>query len=178
MIVQEKACLDQANDGKAPENLTMKTIKFLSVLVFSILCACTVSPEQKNAFVLINGLLIDGTGSNPLPNAVVVIQGEWITAIGSNATVEIPRGASIVDLKGATILPGFINAHVHYAFDNQNLKAWVNGGVTTVRDEGIVSSSALDTLLVKQRTVFCLPPEPLQSLPAIVPLLYLAARAA
>ncbi len=35
---------------------------------------------------------------------------------------------------GATILPGFINAHVHAGYNVANLAAWAQGGVTTVRD--------------------------------------------
>jgi imidazolonepropionase-like amidohydrolase len=44
-------------------------------------------------------------------------------------------------MRGATILPGFINAHVHRAFDKANLQAWAEGGVTTVRDEGAMPAS-------------------------------------
>jgi imidazolonepropionase-like amidohydrolase len=44
-----------------------------------------------------------------------------------------------VDAGGAFILPGFINAHVHYGFDEGNLQTWAQGGVTTVRDEAIIS---------------------------------------
>src|SRR5205807_2141563 len=35
----------------------------------------------------------------------------YATALGSN--VPIPRGAAVVDLSGYTVLPGFIDAHVH-----------------------------------------------------------------
>jgi imidazolonepropionase-like amidohydrolase len=38
---------------------------------------------------------------------------------------------------GATILPGFINAHVHRGYSEANLKAWAQAGVTTVRDLGV-----------------------------------------
>lgn len=121
---------------------------FLSLLMlFALLYGCAPSPPQKDALVLLNGLLIDGTGSDPLPNAVVVIQGERIVAVGSSNSVKIPRGARLMDLKGAAVLPGFVNAHVHYAFDKQNLKAWAQGGVTTVRDEGIISSGDLKTFM-------------------------------
>jgi len=51
-------------------------------------------------------------------------------------------------LAGATILPGFINAHVHFAFNEKNLEAWAYGGVTTVRDEAIISSKTLDSLMI------------------------------
>jgi imidazolonepropionase-like amidohydrolase len=57
------------------------------------------------------GTLIDGTGAAPVKNAVVLIQGDRITAVG--ASVAIPRGATVIDLSGETVLPGFIDAHVH-----------------------------------------------------------------
>jgi imidazolonepropionase-like amidohydrolase len=97
--------------------------------------------------VLVNGTLIDGTGSDPIANAVLVIQGERIVAVGSKEDVKIPRGTNVIDLGGATILPGFINAHVHFAFDEKNLEAWAYGGVTTVRDEAIITSGELDKLM-------------------------------
>jgi imidazolonepropionase-like amidohydrolase len=40
----------------------------------------------------------------------------------------------VIDLKGGTILPGFIDAHVHSGFDPRKLKAWAEDGVTTVCD--------------------------------------------
>ena len=57
------------------------------------------------------GTLIDGTGGAPIKSAVILIQGDRITAVGAN--VAIPRGATVIDLSGETVLPGFIDAHVH-----------------------------------------------------------------
>ncbi len=57
------------------------------------------------------GRLIDGTGAAPLKNAVILVQGERITAVGAN--VQVPKGATVIDLSGETVLPGFIDAHVH-----------------------------------------------------------------
>ncbi len=84
---------------------------------------------------LVDGTLIDGTGAPAISDAVVLIAGERILAAGPADRVRVPAGVETVDLDGATILPGFINAHVHYAFDRANLRAWARGGVTTVRDE-------------------------------------------
>jgi imidazolonepropionase-like amidohydrolase len=42
----------------------------------------------------------------------------------------------VIDAQGRTILPGFINAHVHQGYHEGNLEAWAQGGVTTVRDLG------------------------------------------
>ncbi len=125
----------------------MSIRKHCTLLLCTLLLAGCASPTdtvQQDTLVLVNGMLIDGTGSAPIPNAVLVIQGERIQAIGPRERIKIPRGAKVIDVGGATILPGFINAHVHFAFDQQKLQAWAQGGVTTVRDEGIVTSSGLD----------------------------------
>jgi len=91
---------------------------------------------------LVNGRLIDGTGAGPLTEAVVLIAGDRILAAGSRDTLRVPDWVETIDLGGATILPGFINAHVHYGFHEANLQAWAQGGVTTVRDEGVIAEVA------------------------------------
>lgn len=97
-----------------------------------------ITPAENGlpALVLVNGVIIDGTGAAPQLDAVLVIQGEKITALGPRSRVALPQKSKVVDLQGSTILPGFINAHVHDAFDADRLKAWAAAGVTTVRDEG------------------------------------------
>jgi imidazolonepropionase-like amidohydrolase len=92
--------------------------------------------ESDETLALVNGTLIDGTGADPLPDAVVVIQKGRIIAVGSHVEVDVPVDAKIIDVQGATILPGFINAHVHMGYNEQNLEAWAQAGVTTVRDLG------------------------------------------
>ncbi len=57
--------------------------------------------------------LIDGTGAAPVANAAVVITDNRITAVGSAQSVQIPRGARVVDLGDATLMPGFVDAHTH-----------------------------------------------------------------
>jgi imidazolonepropionase-like amidohydrolase len=131
---------------------------FLILLLTLLLTACAAPSGRKDILVLVNGLLIDGTGSDPIPNAMLVIQGERILAAGPKGDVKVPRGARLIDVAGATILPGFINAHVHFAFEEHNLQAWAYGGVTTVRDEGIISSGTLKDLMTR-RDAFSQNPE-------------------
>jgi len=105
--------------------------------------ACPVAgstPADEEVMALVHGTLVDGTGAAPIRDAVVVIRHGRIVAVGERARVAIPSDAKTIDVQGTTILPGFINAHVHQGYSEQNLKAWAQGGVTTVRDLGAFSS--------------------------------------
>lgn len=107
----------------------------IAVIAALLLSSCSQTVTGSNAVALVNCMLIDGTGVLPVKDAAVIIENGKITSAGPKSAATIPAGARIVDLKGATLLPGFINAHVHRAYDEQTLQSWLAAGVTTVRDE-------------------------------------------
>ncbi len=120
----------------------MKQIMVLFVSICLVLAACahpSPTPNLQPSVVLINATLIDGTGSKPISNTTIMIGNDRILAISPAIQVDIPAKADVIDLNGAYVLPGFINAHVHDAYDEKSLQAWAQAGVTTVRDEGIIS---------------------------------------
>jgi imidazolonepropionase-like amidohydrolase len=126
------------NDNSAsPQRMSRREfLKLTSAAAASLLIGCNSAHRTDDTLSLTNGILIDGTGADAVPNAAVVIQNGRILAAGPQAQMEIPANANIIDVQGKTILPGFINAHVHAAYNAWILKAWAKGGVTTVRDLG------------------------------------------
>jgi imidazolonepropionase-like amidohydrolase len=111
-------------------------LKQTSAAAASLLIGCNSAHRTDDTLSLTNGILIDGTGADAIPDGAIVIRDGSIVSAGSHTQVEIPAYANIIDVQGGTILPGFINAHVHAAYNAWILKAWAKGGVTTVRDLG------------------------------------------
>ena len=67
--------------------------------------------------------LFDGRSGKLDSPGLVVVQGKTIVGVGANAAV--PADARVVELGDATLLPGYIDAHTHIAYDyNEN---WAQG---------------------------------------------------
>ena len=84
----------------------------------AVLMAGCISPEagREAAVTVFEGArLIVGDGSSPIEDAVFVVEGDRFTHVGRRADVRIPGGATRVDLSGQTVMPAFVNAHIHLA---------------------------------------------------------------
>ena len=69
---------------------------------------------MKKAFI--NGIILDGTKDmEPQKNRVIVVEDGKITAIVDKEEKETYQGCEIINLKGAYIMPGLVNLHVHLA---------------------------------------------------------------
>lgn len=135
--------------------LMEKRIAFLWLALFISLgfVLPTQGQEKEVKYLVVTGArLIDGTGAPPLDNAVIVIANDRIVDCGKRSEVKIPEGAEIIDVKGKTVIPGLIDAHLHFTyppkeeeffFINEAISAFRAAhflhqmlmiGVTTVRD--------------------------------------------
>jgi imidazolonepropionase-like amidohydrolase len=109
--------------------------------------------------------LFDSLSGKLVEHGVVIVSGTKIQAVGSD--VQIPNDAEVIDLGDATLLPGFIDAHVHLSqqagsqwykdffegimrfpaeqalYGAHYAKATLEAGITTVRDVGSTDYVAL-----------------------------------
>ena len=69
--------------------------------------------QMAHSLLLRNARIIDGNGGAPLVNHSVLVSGGRIDAIGTTDAIAIPADANEIDLSGKTLLPGFIDCHVH-----------------------------------------------------------------
>jgi imidazolonepropionase-like amidohydrolase len=74
------------------------------------------SPGQSpGTTVLKAARVFTSTSARPLAPGMVIVEGDHITQVGQSLAV--PPGAQVIDLGDATLLPGFIDAHVHLAME-------------------------------------------------------------
>ena len=84
----------------------------LALLLPTLASAQTPPPAPKPEVIALKAArLFDGTKETTVANGVVIVEAGKIKAAGSG--LSIPAGARVIDLGDATLLPGFIDAHVH-----------------------------------------------------------------
>lgn len=106
-------------------------------------------PRKKpsGTVVLRGARTITMRGDEVIADADIVITANRIAAVGPRGSVMIPAGAKVIDVKGKTIVPGFIDMHDHWLdiqrevldLSNWNFMMTLAYGVTTGRDPQIDS---------------------------------------
>jgi len=95
----------------------LKGLLLLAVLGFSLLgAACQPpSPRELADLILLNGVVYTVDPAQPWAEAVGIKDGR-ILAVGSSMEIQALAGeeTKVVNLQGALVLPGFIDAHTHF----------------------------------------------------------------
>jgi len=96
-------------------------VPFLAALLpLLLVVACAPADEGSPATVYEGARLITGDGG-VVEDGVLVVREGRIAAVGASGDVEVPRGATRVDLSGKTVMPTLVNAHVHVATQREDL---------------------------------------------------------
>lgn len=90
----------------------------------------------EGPLVISNGDVFDSERGVVMPGTTVVIEGDRIVAVGPAESIEVPRGATVIDATGRTVIPGMWEMHGHHNHSSQvqgSLRK-LAAGITTVRD--------------------------------------------
>ena len=82
------------------------------------------TPAPSPSIVLRPAWVLDGVAKEPHEGWIVLVQGEKIEAVGPAGEVKVPEGARVIELPGATVLPGLIDAHTHVLLHPYNEAVW------------------------------------------------------
>lgn len=100
--------------------------------------------------------VIDGTGTPGKDDQTVIIDHGRISAVGDAAAVSVPPGASALELRGRTVIPGLVGMHDHLFYQvvpaagvttvvlaqRTFARLYLASGVTTIRTAGTVDFDA------------------------------------
>jgi len=148
----------------------MRSLLFLISIFFSVSFAAPAqdmddiaapAPDQKSedakfvaysqpVIAFTHAEIVDGTGCKAKYGQTLIVRDGRIAASGPH--VRIPEGATVIDARGKTLLPGFVMVHEHlfYIMGQRNYATMINtfprlylaGGTTTARTGGSMSPYA------------------------------------
>lgn len=116
-----------------------KVVPLIATAIGFLLTGC-LTTDSLVAFKNVN--LIPMTSERVIHNQTVLVEGSEILAIGDSVDLEIPASARVIDGKGAYLMPGLADMHMHTRADWEDreiwpvnpLKLYLANGVTTIRD--------------------------------------------
>jgi imidazolonepropionase-like amidohydrolase len=137
----------------------LKPRRIAAVLSLSLLAACggqqaeapvAVAPAPaaapaSTAIVYQGARIIVGDGSAAIENGSFVVDDGQFVAVGAN--VQVPAGAKVVDLAGATVMPTLIDTHVHLSTEREplleDLRRRAYFGVSAAQSLGLDTGDAV-----------------------------------
>lgn len=100
------------------------------------------SPANHSPTLVDHVLMFDSVSGRYLPNRAVLIAGGKVAQVGAAGSIKAPAGATVIDGRGKTLVPGLWDSHQHVG-DDWNLLQNVATGMTNYRSPGSTIEDAL-----------------------------------
>ena len=121
----------------------MKNFTLFSLLALTGLSACSAlvpvpgNAASANIYAITNVTIVDVEKGTLIPGQTVLVVNDRIDKISPQGKVKIPQDATIIDGQGLYLMPGLVDAHVHY-FDAPVFgRVMIANGVLLVQDMGM-----------------------------------------
>jgi len=122
--------------------------------------AAAAQPQNPNAranfvkidapvIVLTHVRVIDGTAAPARENQTLIVRDGNIASVGDASSIQLPAGATVIDLSGRSVIPGLVMMHEHLYYTTgpgvygqlgtSFSRLYLAGGVTTMRTGGNVN---------------------------------------
>ena len=131
-------------------------IRYFLIFAFAFLISCTTHrnlqsssakhqtspvnareiPLGQNTLAIVNVMIIDGKGGSAVAGGSVLVRAGRIEAVGRQGSFKIPENAEVIDGKGMSLLPGFIDSHFHLDRVKDLPALFLQNGLTSLRDPG------------------------------------------
>lgn len=93
-------------------------LRLLASAAITLLLPCGLAAAQT--VYLTAGKFVDPVSGTTVTNPAFIIEDGEVKNRGNRATLKVPRGAKTVDLGSMTVMPGFIDMHVHLTSDAED----------------------------------------------------------
>ena len=137
-------------------NMKKQSILLFGIILLSLYSffACNQQEQVKgeNLLVIENVNLIDGNGGPVVANSAVVVENNKIIRLGSVGDYSYPDDATIMNMTGKYLLPGFINTHFHIGkqYCEEVMSTVLGFGITSIKDPGCLAGFSFN-LNLKQK---------------------------
>jgi imidazolonepropionase-like amidohydrolase len=121
----------------------MKNFPLFSLLALTGLSACSAlvtapgNAASASRYAITDVTIVDVEKGTIIPGQTVLILNDRIDKIGAQSRVKIPKDATIIDGQGLYLMPGLVDAHVHYYDAPVFGRVLLANGVLLVRDMGM-----------------------------------------
>lgn len=152
---------------------TLPRVRLTTRIAAIALCAATPAvvapqaPRDSSPMLLVPARVFDAPAGVTRDGWVVLVRGARIAAVGPRTGLTVPAGTRTIDLPGATLLPGLIDAHSHLLLHPYAETPWadqvlreslalrvaratvaarrtIDAGFTTIRDLGTEGAGDAD----------------------------------
>src|SRR5688572_28200438 len=112
--------------------MTLFRVGSITAVVWALAASLAAQNAGSGAVLFEGARLIIGERAAPITDSAVLVQGTRVVAAGPRGTIKAPAGATVIDVRGKTIMPALVDAHSHLGYSD--VRTGVTSAASYTRD--------------------------------------------